>query len=257
MEAIDLVFVVLFGLLWGSFLNVVIYRLPAGKSLLRPRSSCPRCGVPIKPYDNVPVLSYLWLGGRCRSCRKRIPLVYPLVELLTVGCLLILYLTFGLTLHFLACALFVTSLIVLGFIDFFHQVLPDAVTLPGLGLAVLYSFFRPDLNWIQALLGAAVGGGSILLIIGLYYLVRRREGMGLGDVTMMFLVGAFLGWRLAVLTLILAALSGALVGLVLMVAKKKSLQQALPFGSFLAPAAFASLLWGDRLVAWYVSLYRR
>jgi len=257
METIELVFLAVFGLIWGSFLNVVIYRLPAGKSLLRPRSSCPQCGAPIKPYDNVPVLSYLWLGGRCRNCRKRIPLHYPLVELLTVGLLVILYLTFGLTLHFLACALFATALLVLGFIDFFHQVLPDAITLPGLALALIYSFFRADLKWTQALLGAAVGGGSILLIMGLYYLVRRQQGMGWGDATMMLLVGAFLGWRSAVLTLILAALSGALVGLALIVFKKKSGQQALPFGSFLAPAAFASLLWGQRLVDWYVSLYRR
>lgn len=257
MEAIDLVFVILFGLIWGSFLNVVIYRLPAGKSLLRPRSSCPQCGRPIKPYDNIPLLSYLWLGGRCRSCRKRIPLVYPLVELLTAGCLLILYLTFGLTLHFFACGLFASSLIILGFIDFFHQVLPDAITLPGLALALVYSFFREGLKWTQALLGAAVGGGAILLIYGVYYLLRKREGMGLGDVTMMLMVGAFLGWRPAVLTLLLAAFSGALVGLALILAGKKGLQQALPFGSFLAPAAFAALLWGERLMAWYLSLYRR
>ncbi len=257
METINLVFLVLFGLMWGSFLNVVIYRLPAGKSLVRPRSSCPQCGAFIKPYDNVPVMSYLWLGGRCRSCRKRIPVQYPLVELLTVGVLLILYLTFGLALHFFACALFSTALLVLGFIDFSHQVLPDVITLPGLVLALAYSFIRPDLAWTQALLGAAVGGGMILIIIGLYFVVRRREGMGLGDVTMMLLVGAFLGWRLAVLTLVLAALSGALVGILLIVFKKKGLQQALPFGSFLAPAAFASLLWGERLITWYVRLYRR
>ena len=257
METIDLVFIVLFGLMWGSFLNVVIYRLPEGKSLVRPRSSCPQCGAFIKPYDNVPVLSFLWLGGRCRSCRKRIPVRYPLVELLTVGVLILLYQTFGLTLHFFACALFASALLVLGFIDFSHQVLPDSITLPGLVLALAYSFFRPDLAWTQALLGAAVGGGMILLIIGLYYVVRRREGMGLGDVTMMLLVGAFLGWRLAVLTLILAALSGALVGILLILFKKKGLQHALPFGSFLAPAAFVSLLWGERLVAWYIGLWRR
>ncbi|MBM3297305.1 MAG: prepilin peptidase, partial [Candidatus Aminicenantes bacterium] len=158
---------------------------------------------------------------------------------------------------FFASCLFACALIALGFIDFRHQVLPDALTFPGLALAVAYSFFREDLTWLQSLLGAAVGGGTILLIYGLYYLIRKKEGLGMGDATMMLMVGAFLGWKLTVLTLILGTFAGALAGIVLLVLKRKGLQHAVPFGSFLAPAAFVALVWGERIVAWYLDFYRR
>jgi leader peptidase (prepilin peptidase)/N-methyltransferase len=257
METLIAVFVAVFGLIWGSFLNVVIHRLPAGQSLFRPRSHCPQCLQPIRVYDNVPLLSFLILGGRCRHCRRKIPLTYPLVELLTGACFLTVHRAFGLSHFFFASCVFACALIVLGFIDFRHQVLPDAVTLPGFALAFVYSFFREDLTWSQSLLGAAVGGGAILLFYGLYYLVRKREGLGLGDATLMFMVGAFLGWKLAVLTLLLGTFAGALAGVSLMVFRKKGLQHAVPFGSFLAPAAFVALVWGERIVAWYIGLYRR
>jgi len=257
METIIAVFVAVFGLVFGSFLNVVIHRLPSGQSLFRPRSRCPQCLAPIRAYDNLPLLSYLILGGRCRHCRRRIPLTYPLVELLTGACFLTLHRAFGLSHYFFAACVFTCALIVLGFIDFRHQVLPDAVTFPGLGLAVAYAFFREDLTWLQSVLGAAVGGGTILLLYGLYYLIRKKEGLGLGDATMMLMVGAFLGWKLTVLTLILGTFAGAAAGVFLLAFKKKSGQHAVPFGSFLAPAAFVALVWGERILAWYVGLYRR
>ncbi|OGD19932.1 MAG: hypothetical protein A2Y69_09350 [Candidatus Aminicenantes bacterium RBG_13_59_9] len=257
METIIAVFVAVFGLIWGSFLNVVIHRLPSGQSLFRPRSHCPQCLKPIRPYDNVPLLSFLILGGRCRYCRKRISLTYPLVELLTGACFLTLYRAFGLSHFFFAACLFTCALIVLGFIDFRHQILPDAVTLPGFGLAVAYAFLREDMTWAQAMLGAAAGGGTILLIYGLYYLIRKKEGMGMGDATLMLMVGAFLGWKLAVLTLILGTFAGAVAGVLLLSFRKKGWQHAVPFGSFLAPAAFVALVWGERVVDWYLNLYRR
>lgn len=250
------VIILLFGLAWGSFLNVVIYRLPRGQSLVRPPSSCPRCGKRIRAYDNIPVLSFLLLGGRCRFCGARISVVYPVVEILTALCLLLLYNQYSLSLHFFASSLFASALIVLGFIDYFHQILPDEITLPGLVLALLYVFFRPDLSLRQALIGAAAGASFLLVIYAAYYLLRKKEGLGMGDVTMMLFVGAYVGWLKAFLTLVLASLAGAAVGLFLLYFRKKDLHFALPFGTFLAPAAFFSLLWGETVITAYLSLCR-
>jgi leader peptidase (prepilin peptidase)/N-methyltransferase len=254
---VEKIIIVLFGLAWGSFLNVVIHRLPRGESLMRPPSSCPKCRTRLKPYDNVPVLSYLLLRGKCRSCGLRISPVYPIVETLTALLFLVLLGRFGLSPHFYASCLFASALIVLCFIDLSHQILPDEITLPGLALALIYSAFRPDLGVRQALIGAVVGAGFLLLIYGLYRLLRKKEGLGMGDVTMMLLVGAYLGWVQAFLTLLLASFAGALVGIFLLSFRKKDLQFALPFGTFLAPAAFVALVWGDRIVRAYLSLYKR
>lgn len=254
METLTLVFVALAGLVLGSFFNVVIYRLPRGLNLATPPSACPGCGAGIKPYDNIPVLSYLLLGGKCRSCRRPIPAVYPAVELLTaIGFVLVFFHTGrALNLGLVAGCLFTGALIVLGFIDAEHQILPDAVTMPGLVLALAYSFFRDDLTFRGALLGAVLGGGFLILVYGAYLLVRRKEGLGMGDVTMMLMVGAFLGPARTLLVLILASFTGALFGAYLIVRKGKDFQFALPFGTFIAPAAFAALLWGDRIVRAYL-----
>ena len=247
----------LFGLAWGSFLNVVIFRLPRGRSLMWPPSSCPQCRTPIKPYDNIPVLSYIVLRGKCRACGLKISFTYPLVEAITPLCFLVLHGRFALSFPFFASCLFASGLIVLCFIDLYHQILPDEITLPGLALALIYSGFRPDLNLRQALIGAVAGAGFLLVIYGLYWLLRKKEGLGMGDVTMMLLVGAYLGWVEAFFTLLLASFAGALVGVFLLSFRKKDLQFSLPFGTFLAPAAFVALVWGDRIIRAYLSLYKR
>jgi len=259
MEALIFIFVAIAGLVWGSFLNVVIYRLPREMSLVRPPSTCPGCGARIKPYDNVPVLSYLWLGGKCRSCGRAISPVYPLVEALTALGFLLVFDQSGraLGLEFFAGCLFTSALIALGFIDYSHQVLPDAITLPGLVLALVYSFFRNDLTFRGALVGAVSGAGFLLLVYGAYRLIRKKEGLGMGDVTMLLMIGAYLGLARTLLTLILGSFVGALVGVFFIVRRKKDLQFALPFGTFLAPAAFISALWGERIVSAYLRLYRR
>jgi leader peptidase (prepilin peptidase)/N-methyltransferase len=255
METLTLIFVALFGLVFGSFFNVVIYRLPRGLSLARPPSACPGCGVRIRPVDNVPVLSYLFLRGRCRRCGMRISPVYPAVEALTALGFVLVYLNVGrvVGLEFVAGCLFTSALVVLGFIDAGHQVLPDAVTMPGLILALAYSFARDDLNFRGALLGAVVGGGFLMAVYGGYRLIRKKEGLGMGDVTMMLMVGAFLGWPRTLLVLILASFVGAAVGVFLIARRGKDFQFALPFGTFIAPAAFVALLWGQRIVDWYWS----
>ncbi len=251
-----IIIIVCFGLAWGSFLNVVIYRLPLRMSLFKPSSSCPHCNQKIKFYDNIPVLSFLLLRGKCRHCKGRISLRYPLVELLTAVCFLLLFSQYSLSFFFFASCLFACALIALGFIDFYHQILPDEITLPGLLLALIYSLFRTDLNLRQALIGAVAGAGFLLFIYAAYYLLRKQEGLGLGDVTMMLLIGAYLGWRQAFFTLILASFVGALVGIFFILYKKKDFQYSLPFGTFLAPAAFAALLWGERIIDAYLSLFK-
>lgn len=259
METMILAFVILTGLVLGSFFNVVIYRLPRGLNLSRPPSACPGCGSRIKPYDNVPVLSYLVLRGKCRRCGRRISPIYPTVEILTALGFALVFFHSGqaINLPFVAGALFASGLIVLGFIDAAHQILPDVITLPGFVLALAYSFFRPDLKILGALIGAAVGAGFLLLVYGVYFLVRKKEGLGLGDVTMMLMVGAFLGWGRTLLVLILASFAGALFGLYLISRKGKDAQFALPFGSFIAPAAFVAMIWGDQIIRAYMSLYKR
>jgi leader peptidase (prepilin peptidase)/N-methyltransferase len=259
MATLTLFYVVAAGLIFGSFFNVVIYRLPRGLNLSRPPSACPGCGSPIKPHDNIPILSYLILRGKCRKCGQRISPVYPAVEALTAVAFVLVYLEAGRVIGLTAIAgcLFTSALIVLGFIDAYHQILPDAITMPGLVLALAYSFFREDLNFRGALLGAVVGGGFLLLVYGAYRLIRKKEGLGMGDVTMMLMVGAFLGWPRTLLVLILASFSGALFGVYLIVRKGKNVQFALPFGTFIAPAAFVAMLWGERIVRAYLSLYKR
>ncbi len=259
MEALRIVLVVVVGLVWGSFLNVVIYRLPRDLSLIKPPSSCPECRRRIKWYDNIPVLSFIFLGGKCRFCGAKISAVYPLVEALTAGCFLIVYfhnLRFF-DLQFFVDCLFVSSLIALGFIDYFHQIIPDHITLPILVLALVYAPFRYDLSLRQALVGGVAGGGFLLLIYLLYTFIRKKEGLGMGDVMMMLMVGAYLGLARTVFTLLLASVAGAAVGLWLLKFRKKTLQYSLPFGSFIAPAAFVALVWGEQIITWYLSLFRR
>jgi leader peptidase (prepilin peptidase)/N-methyltransferase len=259
METLTIIFIVVAGLVWGSFLNVVIHRVPRGMSLLRPPSTCPGCGARIKPYDNVPVFSYLFLRGKCRACGRPISPVYPAVEALTALGFVLVFVQSGraLSLEFFAGGLFTSALIALGFIDHFHQILPDAITMPGLALSLVYSFFRDDLTFRGALIGAVTGAGFLLLVYGAYRLIRKKEGLGMGDVTMLLMIGAYLGLARTLLTLILASFVGALVGVFFIVRRKKDLQFALPFGTFLAPAAFIAALWGERIVSAYLGLYKR
>ncbi|OGD16148.1 MAG: hypothetical protein A2V76_03155 [Candidatus Aminicenantes bacterium RBG_16_63_14] len=250
------IIIAVFGLVFGSFLNVVIYRLPRRMSLMRPPSSCPGCGARIKPYDNVPVLSYLLLGGKCRRCGRKISPLYPAVEALTGLGFVLVYLNAGraLGLELIAGCVFTSALIALGFIDYHHQILPDAITLPGLVLALAYAFFRDDLTFRGALLGAVAGAGFLILVYGAYFLVRKKEGLGMGDVTMLLMVGAYLGLMRTLLTLILASFVGALVGVYFILRRGKDFQFALPFGTFIAPAAFVAMLWGERIVRAYLGL---
>ena len=251
-----IIIIIVFGFAWGSFLNVLIYRIPLDMSLVKPASSCPQCKKKIKVYDNIPIISYLTLGGKCRYCKAKIPFSYPLVEFLTPLSFALIYSQHSLSFFFFASCLFASAMIVLGFIDFYHMIIPDEITMPGLVLALVYSLFREDVNITQALIGAVSGASFLLLVYGAYLLLRKKEGLGMGDVTMMLLIGAYLGWRQAFFTLILASFVGALVGLIVIFFRKKDFQYSLPFGTFLAPAAFFSLLWGEKILRAYLSLFK-
>jgi len=251
-----IVLITLFGLAWGSFLNVVIFRLPRDMNFSKPPSSCPECETRIKFYDNIPILSFILLKGACRHCRAKIPFSYLLVEILTPASFLLLYSKYAFSFFFFASCLFASAMIALAVIDYNHQILPDEITLFGLVLAVVYSFFRTDLNLTQALIGALSGASFLLLVYGAYYLLRKKEGLGMGDVTLMLFVGAFLGWQKSFLTLILGSFAGALIGIYFIFIKKEKLQFALPFGTFLAPAAYVALIWGEEIIQAYLSQFK-
>lgn len=246
------VYSALLGLIVGSYLNVVVYRLPRGLSTVLPRSRCPRCRMPVQPWDNVPVLSFLLLGGRCRSCKVRIPWRYPLIEVATAACFVAGFREFRHSLAGTVIAwVFCAAMIVLALIDLEHFLLPDAITLPGLAVGLLA---LPRLGWTtdrDAWLGAALGAGSLLAVAWGWYLVRRVHGMGMGDVKMLAMVGAFLGWQGTVSTLFFASLAGSLVGLSMMAGGRLHLQSRLPFGVFLSLGALVTLFFRHEILDLY------
>ncbi|TKJ28280.1 prepilin peptidase [bacterium (candidate division B38) B3_B38] len=246
----------LYGLIIGSFLSVCIYRLPKKESIAFPRSRCPRCLQPIRWYDNLPLVSYLLLRGRCRFCKNPISPLYPLVEGLNGALFTLLYLKYSLTPQLFIYLLLASGLLVLIFIDLRHRLLPNYLTLPGIGLGFLLSFVNPRVEWWDSLVGIALGGGLLLLVGTMYYWLRKVEGMGMGDVKLMAMVGAFVGWKLTLLTIVLGSLLGSVVGVSLIIKRGGDLKTALPFGTFLGSAALGSLLFGQEIINSYLTLIR-
>jgi len=246
----------LFGLMVGSFLNVCIGRLPAGDSIVRPGSRCPKCGTPIAWYDNIPVVSYLVLGGRCRACRAAISLRYPLIELATAFAFVLQGLAVGDDPPLLGARLVFTALLIALFgTDLETMRLPDALTLPGLVLGVLFSVWLPP-GLTASLMGAALGAAIPFGIRWVWHRFTGVEAMGLGDVKMLAMTGAFLGWQQVLVVLFLSSLSGAAIGIGLAASRGRALGSRLPFGTFLALGAFVASIFGEQLVTWYMGLYR-
>lgn len=250
--------VVVFGLIIGSFLNVCIYRLPEKKSIVTPSSFCPKCGIKIKPWDNIPILSYLFLIGRCRSCGERISLRYPFVELLNGLFYLFSYMHYGLTYHLFFIFIFLSSMIVITFIDIDYQIIPDSITLPGIIVGLFAgSFFMPDpfslnlsiLGFKDSFLGFLIGGISFYLIA-----IISRGGMGGGDIKMMAMIGAFLGWKSVFLTTLIGSVFGSLLGIFLMIFKGKGRKTKIPFGPFLALGSIITLFFGRNILDWYLNI---
>lgn len=242
-----------FGLCIGSFLNVCIYRLPREESVVSPGSRCPSCGTAIPWFDNVPVLSYVLLGGRCRHCKARFSARYALVELLTAALFALTAATVEPGALLAVRLVFVSMLVALFFIDLEHQLLLDVITLPGIVIGVVASVvLAPGLA--SSLMGAALGAGILFAIRWLWKRATGVDGMGLGDVKMLAMIGAFLGWQQVFFTLFVASLAGAAVGISIAVVGKGSMQSRLPFGTFLAVAALIGALVGEPVIAWYVGL---
>ncbi len=249
----------IFGLIIGSFLNVCIYRLPRDISIIRPSSACPICKNPIKPWDNIPLLSYIILRGKCRNCGERISIRYPIVELLNgLFYLLILY-VFGFGWHLLPLFAFISSMIVITLIDLEFQIIPDVITLPGIIIGLVSSsFLLPDpflnfnssnttVGFLNSFIGLLLGGGLFYIIA-----IVSRGGMGGGDIKMMAMVGAFMGWKAVLLVTFIGSLLGSIMGIFLMLLKGKDRKTKVPFGPFLAIGSIITLFWGGAILKWYL-----
>ena len=276
------VFAGIFGAIIGSFLNVVIHRVPNEESVVFPNSRCPSCGAVIAFYDNIPVLSYLMLGAKCRKCKEHISFRYPAVELLTAALFVAVAWHDGMGVRLPFDLVFVAALLALVFIDAEHMILPNVITYPGIVFALVARLAIPFLTrtphfddlpslingpfegmpiWVASLggavIGALAGGGSLWLMGWIWEKLRGVEAMGLGDVKMMFMVGAYLGWRLTILTIFVGVLTGSIVGVLLMARQReRNMQMLLPFGIFLGIGAIASLLFGSQVVNWYAGQFR-
>ncbi|MBI3658405.1 MAG: prepilin peptidase [Acidobacteria bacterium] len=272
---IEVLAVFISGLIIGSFLNVCIYRIPRNESIVFPGSHCPECHQKIAYYDNIPVFSYLWLRGRCRHCRRPIPPHYATVELLTATIYAICYINAPSLSLFVIGAVFATLIIPLIFIDYYHFILPDVITYPGMALGLALSPLHPIEHWndfltisvydmlnvhmnspivhslVGSLVGIFLGGGILWVVAEVYFRVRKMEGLGLGDVKMMAMVGAFLGWKLAWLTTFFGSLVGSLYGGFLIITQGKTLQHKLYFGTFLGFGAIVALLYGGMILDHY------
>lgn len=244
------------GLIIGSFLNVCIHRLPQGKSVVRPRSSCPHCGALIRSYDNIPILSYLLLGGRCRSCRGPISVRYPLVELLSGAFAAMTAAKFGAGPPGLVVYLFIAALLVITFIDLDHRIIPDVISLPGIPVGFAASFGWLAISPLESLLGILAGGGSLFLVAWGYQLIAGREGMGGGDIKLLAMIGAFIGWKGVLFTIFVSSLTGTLAGVGLILLKGGTMKLAVPFGPFLAIGALAYLFAGTELMDAYLQFLR-
>ena len=251
MDTMTLAFVFAFGAIIGSFLNVCIARLPDGRSIVRPPSHCPKCQSFLAWYDNVPILSYLVLGGRCRTCRVRISAIYPAVEVLTGALAVALFLRLGPTLAFAGYFAFAAALVVITFIDLDHQLIPDVISLPGIVVGLAFSLVSPLVTPLDAALGVLAGGGTLLAVAWLYQTFRGQEGMGGGDIKLLAMIGAFLGWQSIFVTLFVGSVIGSIIGVGLMLYERADTKLAIPFGPFLAGGALVYLFWGDRILAFY------
>lgn len=247
-------FAFVFGMVVGSFLNVCICRMPKNESIVSPPSHCPGCSYQIRWYDNIPLVSYLLLKGKCRGCGASISLQYPLVELLNGVLTLLLFLRFGPTLAFATLFLLCSALVVITFIDIEHQIIPDEISLPGIVVGFILSFFLKGHTWLNSLLGILLGGGGLLLIAFTYQRLTGKEGMGGGDIKLLAMMGAFLGWKAVLFIIFAGSLVGSLVGVSLMLIQKKDSKLAIPFGPYLAFGAVLYIFYGKPLIQWYLGL---
>ncbi len=256
MSTIVLILVIVTGLALGSFLNVCIYRIPLKKSILFPSSFCPNCDTKIRAWDNVPLLSFILLKGKCRKCKAKISLQYPLVEFITSALIVITYLRYGLGWEFAAKAILCLLLIAIFFIDLKHRIIPDVITLPGVALGLLFSFFAKSPSVLNSLIGILVGGVLFYVSAILGELLFKKESLGGGDIKLAMMLGAFLGWQKILLVFLLSAVLGTVVGAIAMLfSKDVKKTRMIPFGPFLALGTVLAIFLGDMLISAYIRAF--
>jgi leader peptidase (prepilin peptidase) / N-methyltransferase len=248
-----LVLIFLFGLCIGSFLNVCIYRIPESKSIVSPGSMCPGCGFPIKFYDNIPLISFVILQGKCRNCNALISMRYPMVELLTGFFAVSVFLKFGPGMEAPVYFLFIATLLVITFIDIDHRIIPDLISLPGIILFFIASLTIPTISIRDSVIGILAGGGILFIIAELYLRITGKEGMGGGDVKLLAMIGALIGWKGVLFTIFASSLIGTIIGIILMLVQGKNLKLAVPFGPFLSIGAVVYVFFGNEFINWYFS----
>jgi leader peptidase (prepilin peptidase)/N-methyltransferase len=246
-----LVVAIIFGAIVGSFLNVCIIRLPKEESIITPGSHCPHCHTLIKFYDNIPLISFILLGGRCRHCKKRISVQYPIIEGVTAISSFCIFFRYGPSWSYLFYFSFVAALIVITVIDLYHQIIPDVISIPGIGVGLLSALIIPQITLFDSLMGVLLGGGSLFLVATVYHWLFKREGMGGGDVKLLAMIGAFLGWESVILTILSSSLIGSIIGIVMIVFKGKNFKYAIPFGPFLSLGAMITLFYKSEILSWY------
>ena len=260
MDTLMLGFAFIFGAAVGSFLNVVILRLPRQDvSIAFPASHCPLCQHPLSWWENIPLLSYLMLRGRCRNCRATISWMYPLVEAAMAVFSALLFLHYGPSVEYGRLFVFFAALLVIIFIDIHHQIIPDRISLPGIVLGFVTSFFSEQITWQQSGLGLLLGGGVLYLVAWTYFTLAKRDGMGGGDIKLLAMIGAFLGWQSLLYVVFSSSLSGSIVGIIAMVRQGKGGKTRIPFGPFLAFGAMTWVLFQEQIVTlWqlYLGLMR-
>jgi len=249
--AVELAGAGILGAVVGSFLNVIIFRLPIGRSVVWPGSICAKCSRPLSWYENIPIVSFLALRARCRTCGARISWRYPIVEAVTAAMFAVLYWLLGPSLLFVSRAVFGSALVALFAIDLENYLLPDAITLPGIVVGFVFSLFTEP-GWLESLIGILAGGGVLWGVAEAYYRIRHEDGLGFGDVKMLGMIGAFLGWKLMLLTLFYGSVGGSIIGLALMVSGRGDMKYKLPFGTFLALGAGAAMIVGPPFLHWYL-----
>ncbi|MGE5839141.1 MAG: prepilin peptidase [Deltaproteobacteria bacterium] len=252
---LGMMFAFFFGLAVGSFLNVCIYRIPLKKSIVSPPSSCPRCGARIRSYDNIPVLSYILLLGRCRQCRALISLRYPLVEVI-VGLLSVaLFIQCGPSLQYISLFLFMAALVAIAFIDLDHKIIPDVISLPGILAGLAFSFFpSAGIPPLDALIGAVGGGAFLFLVAMVFEKVTGREGMGGGDVKLLAMIGAWMGWKALPFIILISSFTGAVIGGLSLAISRQGMRSRIPFGPFLSLGTLLFLFFGDEIALWFYRL---
>lgn len=250
------VYVFFVGLALGSFINVCVYRIPLRKSIVKPPSACPKCHKRIKFYDNIPVASYLLLRGRCRHCQAAISWEYPFVETMTGLLCVGLFIKYGFTFQFVGLFLFSMTLVVISFIDLHHRIIPDILSLSGIPAGWAFSLFTGHTFWLDSLIGSAAGGGALFLVAFVYERLTGREGMGGGDIKLLAMIGAWMGWIPLPFIVLISSFTGAIVGGIFILLAGKGAKFRIPFGPFLSFGALIYLFFGLRLTSWYFGFLR-